>query len=239
MVEPVLLGLAVAPSATGVCLGVAAALCLLVRTPLKTVLVDASRGRRLPRTRVAAALAAVELTVIAAFGLAVLVLADGPFWVPVLIAMPLVALELWYDMRSRGRRLTPELAGAIGISGVVAAIVLADGGDARLAAALWLVLAGRAVTSIPFVRGQIFRLRGRKQAAWPLVVSDAIALAIAGAAVALDRSLVAGAAAVLAVIAIQRLSAIKPQPRAVVIGLRQMGLGLAVAAFAAVGVLAA
>jgi hypothetical protein len=239
MLEPVLLGLVVAPSAAGLCLAVAAALCLLVRTPVKTVLVDLSRGRRLHRTRVAAVLAGIELVVIAILGLAVLSLADGAWWIPVLLAAPLVVTELWYDMRSRGRRLTPELAGAIGMSGVVAAIVLADGADARLAGALWIVLAARTVTSIPFVRGQIFRIRGRKTAGWTLIVSDALAITAAAGAVVLDRSLLAGAVAVLGVVAIQRISATKPPPRAVIIGMRQMGLGLAVAVFAAIGVLAA
>jgi len=237
--EPVLLGLAVAPSLAGVLLGLAAALCLLVRSPVKVVLVDASRGRRLHRTRVATGLAAIELAAIGFLGLTALALADGPFWIPVLAAAPLVGVELWFDMRSRGRRLTPELAGAVGIAGVVAAIVLADGGDGRLAAGLWVVLAARAVTSIPFVRGQIFRIRGRRSAAWPLALADAAAVATAAGAVVLDRSLVPGALAVLAVVVIQRVSAIPPPPRPVIIGLRQMALGLGVAAVAAIGVLGA
>ncbi len=237
--EPVLLGLAVAPSVAGVLLGLIAALCLLVRTPVKTVLVDVSRDRHLHRTRVATRLAAVELATIVLLGLATLFLAEGPFWLPVLVAAPLVGVELWYDMRSRGRRLVPELAGAVGIAGVVASIVLVDGGSWRLAGALWVVLAARAITSIPFVRGQIFRLRGRPGAAWPLVLADLAALAVAAGAVALDERLLAGAVAVLVVVVIQRLSALKPPPRAVVIGLRQMALGLAVAAVAAVGVLSA
>jgi hypothetical protein len=238
MLEPVLLGLAVAPSLAGLLLGIAAALCLLVRTPVKTVLVDLSRSRRLHRTRVATGLAAIELAVIGILGLLILALADGPFWIPVVIAAPLVGVELWFDMRSRGRRLTPELAGAVGIAGVVAAIVLADGGDGRLAAGLWVVLAARAGTSIPFVRSQIFRLRGRRSAAWPLVLADAAALAVAVGGVVLERSLLPGAIAVLAVVLYQRLSALKPPPRAVIIGIRQMALGLGVAAIAAIGVLA-
>ena len=46
------------------------------------------------------------------------------FWVPLAVAAPFVGVELWFDMRSRGRRLIPELAGTFGIGSVVAAIVL-------------------------------------------------------------------------------------------------------------------
>ncbi|MGH8978936.1 MAG: YwiC-like family protein, partial [Acidimicrobiia bacterium] len=59
--EPALLGLLVAPSWAGVLLAAAAFLAFMVRTPLKVVLVDQWRRRRLPRTRVAARIAAVEL----------------------------------------------------------------------------------------------------------------------------------------------------------------------------------
>ena len=59
--EPVLLGLLVAPSWPGVLLAVAAFVAFMVRSPLKVVLVDRWRRRRLPRTRLAARIAAVEL----------------------------------------------------------------------------------------------------------------------------------------------------------------------------------
>src|SRR5690606_22748321 len=125
--EPALLGLLVAPSWAGGALAAGAVLAFLARTPLKLVLVDRWRGRWLPRTRLAARVAAAELALLAALGAAALALA-GPAWlVPVAAAAPLVAVELWFDMRSRGRRLTPELCGAIGVSAVAAAVALAGG----------------------------------------------------------------------------------------------------------------
>ena len=51
--EPALLGLLVAPSIAGAAIGLAAFLAFLVRTPLKTVLVDRVRHRELDRDRVA------------------------------------------------------------------------------------------------------------------------------------------------------------------------------------------
>ena len=237
--EPVVLGLLVAPSGAGACIAGAALVAFLVRTPLKVVLVDRHRRRRLTRTWVAERVVVVEAIALAGLVVASAAVADGPFWVPVVIASPLVALELWFDMRSRSRRLVPELAGAIGVSAVVAMIVLADGGSGRLAAALWLILAARVLTSIPWVRAQIARLHGRTRATRGLVVADMVALGVAVAAAALDRSVVPGAIAVAAIVVLQRISARGPVPRAAILGARQVVAGLVVVVATAVGVLTA
>ena len=86
--------------------------------------------------------------------------------VPVAVAGPLVAIELWFDVRSRGRRLVPELCGAIGIAAVSAAIAIAGGRSGALAVGLWLVLAARSIGAIPFVRVQIGRLRRGHGPVW-------------------------------------------------------------------------
>jgi hypothetical protein len=234
--EPALLGLLIAPTVAGAFLAVAAMLAFLARTPLKVVLVDRRRGRHLERTTVAGVVFAVELTVTAALVVGAVVLADGAFWVPALVAAPLVVLELWFDMRSRSRRTIPEVAGSVGICAVAAMIVLADGEGARLAAAVWVVLAARAVTAIPFVRAQIARLHNRPVAPAALLATDAAALAAAAIAVVVEPSVVGGAVAVLAIVVIQRLTARGPVPRPAVLGVRQLALGLAVVAATAVGV---
>ena len=236
--EPALLGLFVAPSAAGTCLAASALIGFVARTPLKVVLVDLSRHRRLERTSVAARVAAVELAVLAALVVAAVLLAEGAFWWPALIAAPLVGIELWFDMRSRSRRLVPELAGAIGVSAVVAMIVLADRGSSALAVGLWLVLAARVVTSIPFVRAQVASLHDRPSDARVLIVADLSAVAVAVLAVVVDTQLTAGALAIAGVIVFQRLSARWPVPRAAVLGARQTVLGATVVAVTALGVLA-
>ena len=103
-----------------------------------------------------------------------------------------MAVELDFDLRSRGRRLVPELCGAVGMSAAVACIVLAAGETAELAVALWLVVAGRAVASIPFARTQIERLHERPVR---LLTSDLAQLAgvvLAVVATVLDTSVLAG-----------------------------------------------
>ena len=236
--EPGLLGLLVAPSAAGACLAVAAMVAFLARTPLKLAVVDRRRGRTLPRTVLARRVAAGELVVLIALVGAALALAESTFWVPAVIAAPLVLVEGWFDVRSRGRRLVPELAGAVGICSVASMIVLADGRGAGLAAAVWLVLAARAVTSIPHVREQIARLHGRPTAPAITALADLAAAALAVAAVAADQRLLVGAVAVGTLVVAQRVTALRPVPRAVVLGVRQTLFGLAVVLAAAIGVLA-
>ena len=235
--EPGVLGLLVAPSLAGACLAVAAVVAFLARTPLKLALVDRRRGRDLPRTALARRVAALELLVLAGLLALAVATAEAVFWWPVALAAPLVGIEAWFDVRSKSRRLVPELAGAIGVCAVVAMIVMADGGSARLAAGLWAVLAARVVTSIPHVRAQIARLHERAVSATLGLVADGTALALAVTAVVLDDRLLAGALAVVAVVAVQRLTARGEIPRAVVLGMRQMALGFGVVLVTAAGVL--
>lgn len=232
--EPVVLGLAVAPSIAGMCLGAAATLAFLARTPLRILLVDRHRNRDLDRTALARRVLLIEVAAIVALVAAAAVTASGGFWWPGAIAAPLVATELWFDTRSRSRRLVPELAGTYGICSVAAMILLAAGHPPTEALAAWLVLAGRGTTAIPRVRAQIARLHQRPWSSRDLVVADVAAFALAAVAVTADRAVVAGSVAVVGVIAVQRLTATTPVP-AKVIGIRQTVLGLAVVAATAVG----
>jgi len=237
--EPGLLGLLVAPSVAGLCLAGAALVAFVARTPLKLALVDRHRGRSLPRTRLARQVASVELAVLALLVVGAVALADHPFWAPLVVATPLILVELWFDVRSRGRRLVPELAGAAGVCSVAAMIVLADGGGRGLAAGVWAVLVARLVTSIPHVRAQIGRLHGRAAPRLGSLIADGVALLTAGLAVGLDRDLAAGSVAIVAVVVIQRITARGPVPRPAVIGIRQMTMGFGVVVVTALGVIAA
>lgn len=232
--EPVLLGLLVAPSVAGALLGVAAVLAFLARTPLRVVLVDRHRGRSLDRTALAGRVLAAEVLVIAALAAAAAVVATGPFWWPALVAAPLVALELWYDTRSRSRRLAPELAGTWAIGAVSAMVVLASGHGGSEALAVWLVVGARATSSVPHVIAQVARLHGRATSARRLLLADAAALSAVAAAVGVDHRAAIGAAAVVIAVAVQRPLARTPVP-AKTIGIRQSILGLAVVLTAALG----
>ncbi len=234
--EPILLGLLIAPSWAGLALGLAAFGAFLVRTPLKLALVDRRREQWRDRSRVGARLAAVELAVIIGCAVWAFVAGGSSWLVPVAVAAPLVAVELWFDVRSRGRRLLPELCGSAGIACVAAAIVLAGGRSAALAVAAWLVLTGRSVGAIPFVRVQIVRLRRGAGAVRGSDIAQVCALALGAAAVVLDRRLVGGLGGLVVLAALQVAWVRRPPTAAKVLGLRQMALGISLVLVTAVGV---
>jgi len=238
--EPVLLGLLVAPSPAGLYLGLAAVVAFLARTPLKVALVDALRSQSLRRTQVAKRLAAFELAVLAGLLAAGLVLSTGPAWIPLLAAAPLVGIQLWFDIRSRSRRLPAELAGAVGVAGVTAMIVAASGAELRLAAALWMILAARSLTSVPHVRGLVGRVHGHSASRAELFAGDLAAVVLAALAVLVDPAVTAGAFTIAGVIALQRAVAARPRtPRAGgAVGGQQLVIGLTVILITGLGVLA-
>jgi hypothetical protein len=235
--EPVLLGLIVAWSGAGLALGVAAFTAFLVRTPLKLVAVDLRRGRWLARSRLALRFAMVELVLIGSTVALAVALAGWSWLTPVLVAGPLVAIELSFDVRSRGRRLVPELCGAVGITAVAASIVLAAGRSDGLAAGVWLVLAARALGAIPFVRVQILRLRRGHGPLWHSDLAQGLSVAVATVAVCADRRLLFGLVGVVMLAAAQSVWVRRAPIPAKQVGLRQMGMGLALVAVTAAGVL--
>jgi hypothetical protein len=237
--EPALLGLLVAPSLAGGALAVAAFLAFLVRTPLKTLLVDRHRHRELERDHVARRVAGAELIVLVAMVAVAFARAGADWMVPFAIALPLFGVELWFDARSRGRRLAPELCGAVGICATVTAIALAGGEGWALAFALWLVLAARAVASVPFARVQVLRLRATSPSTPSSVVSDVAqvaAVVVAVIACAIDSAVLAGAVAVAVVALVQLAWSRGPARPALAVGFSQLGFGLAVVAATAIGV---
>lgn len=235
--EVVVLGLLVAPSAAGVCLAVAALLAFLARTPLKVVLVDRRRRRSLARTRLAQRLFGVEAVLLVALAALALRWGSPGFWWPLIGVVPVMGIELAYDMRSRSRRLVPELAGSVGIAGVASMIALAGGRPGLLAAGIWLVLAARSITSIVTVRNQVAALHGRSTRAADVWVADAIAIGVALVAVLVEPALAAGAFAVGVLVGAQRMLRLLPTDRAVVIGLRQTALGAALVVACALGII--
>lgn len=235
--EPILLGLLLGFSWAGVFIGVAAMLCFLARTPVKLALVDHRRHRALERSALARRVGAVEVVAVVVFGALALVSSGWQWLVPVAVALPLFAVELWFDVRSRGRRLVPELCGAVGMGGVAAAIVVADGGRIRLAAAAWLILAARSIGAIPFIRTQILRLHRGAVSTRSSDASQLLAILVAAAAAVVEPAVLLGSTAVLAIVGLQLMWVRRsPVPPAKVLGLRQMALGFALVAVTAIGV---
>ena len=160
-----------------------------------------------------------------------------PVVLGLVVAWSLVVVELWFDMRSRSRRLVPELAGTVGIGSVVAAIALAGGESAALAVGLWVVIAARATAAILYARTQVFRAYSRPVVRWHSDLAQALAVAAVAVAWSFGAIPFAPLAALGAVALFNVASVRGPVKRAVVIGLQQMTLGIAVIVVTAIAVL--
>ena len=237
--EPALLGLIVAFSWPGLALAAAAMLAFVARTPLKFVLVDRWRHRWLDRSRLALRIATIEVTVLIALVAVAVVTTDHRFWPPLAIAAPLVLLELWYDTRSRSRRLIPEIAGTVGIGSVAAAVALAGGASGLVAGGLWCVVAARSVAAIAYVRCQIMRSHFRPAPRWQSDIGQIAALGAVGVGWVVDAVPAASVVAIALLGVFNAAALTRPPAKAVVIGIQQTIFGLFVVAVTAIAVLAA
>lgn len=236
--EPAILGLIVVFSPAGLALASAALIGFVARTPLKVVLVDRFRDRWLERSRLAARIFVWEATIGLLLVVIAVVTARGSFWWPLVIAVPLIATELWHDMRSRSRHLIPELAGSIGIAAIAAIVALAGGESTKLAAGLWIVMAARVIATVPFVRVQLLRFKDRPSDVAPSDAAQVGAVAIVVAAWALDL-VPLGAVGAVMILALFELVAVRTRPvKAALVGAQQVVLGLTVVLIAGLAFLA-
>lgn len=177
--EPVALGLLVAPSPAGFLLALAAACAFLARHPFKLVAADRRHGRRFPRTVVAERFLLLYGGAALASGLGAVVAAhDYSFLLPMLAALPFVVTQLAFDAAGRGRALLPELAGSFGLAALASAIAMAGGWPLIPSLGLWALLAARALPSILYVRARLERLHGDTPSAIPAIAAHAAALAL-------------------------------------------------------------
>jgi hypothetical protein len=234
--EPILLGLLVAPSASAWEISAAALGIFLARRPVKILSTDLVRGRWLPRTTVALIFALIYGGIALAGAIGAIFTADGPFWIPVLVALPFALVALRADAHSKNRALVAELSGSIAMGATVAAITIAGGWDIAPAFGLWLILAARDVAAIMLVRGQVRRLHDKPAHARDIYVVQAASVSVVAIAAVAGIVPWLGVVAVAIVGLVAVISLNRPPVQAKVIGWTQMGVGLAVVLITAAGV---
>lgn len=237
LIEPVLLGLFLAPSLAGVSLAVGALGAFLARHPLKLVLADRRRGARYPRTAVAEGFVlAYGFAALGSLALAAST-AHGPFWLPIAAAAPLGIVQLLYDAQSRGRDLAPELLGAVALGSIASAIALAGGWATGPALALWAIVAARAAASVLYIRARLRLDRGQRPDLWATWASHVAGLVlVCGLATAGWAPWLAVLAfAALLTRAAHGLSRLRRPVRPQVVGFREMGYGFLTVALVALG----
>lgn len=237
LLEPLVLGLLVAPSTAGASLSLGIFGLYLLRHPLKLALADRRRGRRFARTaaaeRFALAYAAIGLA-----GLGGAAALAGPLaLLPLALAAPMALILLGFDAANRARDLLPELAAPAALAASAASIALAGGWALPSALALWAILAARAIPSVLYVRARLRLEYGRPAAIGPALLAQVgglvavILLCLGG----LAPWLAAAALIMLLARAALGLSRWRRSVPAKVIGFREMAYGGLTALAAAAG----
>ena len=217
LLEPMILGLLIAPSASGVLIGIGSIAVFLLRQPAKLALHD-WRHSSYPRTAVCEALVAIyTFTAIVAFGATF-----SRALVPLLFAIPFGAVQFLLDYRKQNRSLTAELCGAITPAAVIASIVLASGKPIAIAAALSVVVLGRSIPAVLFVRSV---LRGESRAV--MLAAHTMAIAIA--------AFVSWAVVIAMSLLFARAIPLTSGIRAQTIGKREIGWGICFVVLTAAG----
>lgn len=224
--EPILLGLLVAPTWAGLGLGVFALAAFFTRHPLKLWLADWRRGKVFARTRLALIFALLYGSIGLLGLLLSLATARGEFWWPLLAALPLIGIQLWFDAHNQGRNLLPEVAGAVAMGSVVAGIALAAGWEAKPALGLWLVLAMRSLGAIYYARAQVRRARGEAVRLEVVYIAEAVAVSVLAIGFFAGVVPLGGLLTVALLIPLSLYTFARPPVPAKVVGWTQMALGL-------------
>lgn len=188
---------------------------------------DRRRGSRYPRTALAERVAAAYLVLALAALLVALALTAAPLWLPIGLAAPLAALQLYHDARGSSRHFVAEVSGSVALASTVAVISLAGGRPVREGLLLWLVLAARAATAILYVRTRIRMDRENGKGAAGVVAAHLLGLALVGSLAALGE-LPWLAPVALAVLCARAVYGVSPLRRPLMpreLGLQELGFG--------------
>lgn len=180
LIEPLLLGLLVAPGLAGAAVAGLTSAIFLTRSPLRLVLLDWRRGRRSPRTRTAIRFSLIYGTAAGLFLALALHLSPSRFWVPLALAAPVGVFQLLvYDIYNRQRELAPQFLGVAVLSSSASAVVVAGGWSLPASSVLWVLLVARSVTAILFVRSQIRKTMGAPVRPGAMLTAHGLALVAA------------------------------------------------------------
>ncbi len=224
--EPMIAGLAVAFSVAGLFVSVAFLGAFLMRQPLRVLLAERAAGRRLPQGETARRFLLIYTALFAAGAIGTVIFAPANSFLPLLLAAPLAAIQIYYDSARQSRKLVPELAGAVAISSS-AAVILFAGGLPAAGAAIWIILVCRWVPSISYVRERLLLEKGKSFAVYSPVLLSAAAVAVTAglAALGLGPWLVAVMMIVLFVRTVLGLSRFSRRRKAMQIGVLEIVFG--------------
>ena len=229
--EPLALGLLVAPSTAGGCLALAVLMAFFARRPLRTAVNDANAERRAAARGPLAVLALVATGFfLGAFAL------GGMAWLAWLLPVAAAgAVFLFFDLRAAGREGAAEVAGSAAFAFLPGVIATLAGWRAPEAAALALVMCGRSVPRVLAVRALLRAQKTGGRRVAPALVAAGVALVV-GVALALAGLAPRTAVVLLALLAARAVALLafpRRELRARTIGIIEAALGVLFIAFVA------
>lgn len=187
--EPLALGLLVAPSWAGGALAGAALAGFFARRPLKAAVDPVASPRRTAARRVLALLGALAL---AGFAEVLVLAAPAQLW-PLVPAAVLGGVFVWFDAQGESRAAAAEVAGSAAFAFVPAALATVAGRPVDTALALAVLALARSVPTVLVVRTCLRRVKGAFAARGvPLQAAALAALAAGGLAVRGSVPVIAG-----------------------------------------------
>lgn len=176
--EPIVLGLILAPTTLGILFAFAALGMFLVHQPLKITIKDYHKGRRTLRTQWAERFVVMYGGVAIISFLFVLYKAEPQFLIPLLIALPFAIVQTYYDAQNRSRHIIAETSGTIAIAAIAPALLLIGDWALDKALIIWLVVLGRNIPSILYVRVRLRLERSQEPSLVPAWLSHMVALGV-------------------------------------------------------------
>jgi hypothetical protein len=236
--EPVLLGLLLAPAIAGLWLALASFGVFLSRQPFKVAWADRQRGRRFQRTRLAERFVVIYgVVTLLALAAAVTAAQTVDMLLPLLIVVPLVVVQLYFDLRHESRHWLPETLGPVILSATAASIALAGGWSQVPALALSGIMVSRAVPTVFYVRARLRLEKGQPVSpALSTLLHVLAVLAVFGLMLAqLAPALSVLAALILLARAVYGLSPFRRPAQPKHIGIQEIVFGLVTVTMAVVG----
>lgn len=231
--EPVALGLLVAPSLAGVFLALAVVAGFFTRRPLKLAVTlppaDPRRTAAFRWTLLFAAIAVAALIASALCGNVPIKQQSGwrALW-PLLLAVPFGAAFLWFDLRGEMREAEAELAGTAAFALVPATFATLAGWSAAPALALAALLLARSVPTVLTVRAYL-RIAKNKPAQRAAALASAILAFVVVATLAAFALAPVAACALVGLLALRTiwlLSPLSPDWSAKRVGMTEAVVGL-------------
>lgn len=228
LLEPIALGLLVAPSPAGVFLAAAVFGAFLLRHPLKLAAADWRRRRRFARTSLAERFVLLYGILMLAGLIAAYLTAEASVFIPLLLAAPLALTQLFFDATNRSRDWIPEVAGPAALASVAASLALAGSWPLAAALPLWAMMAARAIPAVLYVRARLRLEKRLPFSATPVFLAHLAAIVVA---LALTMTELAPVLPILAmvILLLRALYGLSPRPQptpAKIIGFQELGFGI-------------